>query len=71
MLLIAIAAATAAAQPSLPAGPSAIQQARATVRIISGARVTAEKLPLEAIVRNTQVSSADGSQGTARLVEFP
>jgi hypothetical protein len=71
MLTIALAAAAAAAQPATPPRIELAAQARATVRIISGSRITAEKPPAEAIVRDTEVRSADGSKSTARLVEFP
>ena len=74
MLVIAFAAATAAAQPpqpSLPPGVSVVEQARATVRIVSGARITAARQPHVAVVRDTQVRGEDGSAKTARLVEFP
>lgn len=71
MLVLALLAATATAQ--LPAQPrvQAVEQARASVRIVAGVRVTAEQLPRDAIVRETKVESADGSQTSARLVEFP
>ena len=71
MLAFAFAAAAAASQPNLPQTHSVVEQARATVRIVSGARVTAERIPPDAIVRETKVRSADGSQTTSRLVEFP
>ena len=71
MLLIILVAATGAVQPSdLPAA-SAVHQAKASVRIISGERVTADRLPEQALVRDTEVRAADGSLTTARLVEFP
>lgn len=70
MILIALAVAAAAPQPGLPPGISAVQQARATVRIVSGARVTAEKPPEEALVRETKVSNADGSRTASLLIEF-
>lgn len=71
MLLLAFLAATAPAEA--PAAPRAevAQQARASVRILSGAWVTAQDIPSEALVRETKVESADGTESTARLVEFP
>lgn len=71
MLTIALAAAAAAAQPASPPRIELAVQARASVRIVSGSRITAEKLPEEAIVRETEVRGADGSKATARLIEFP
>ena len=71
MLVIALVAATAAAQPSDRPAASAVHQAKASVRIVSGERITAERLPESALVRDTEVRSADGSLKTARLVEFP
>lgn len=71
MLVFALAVAAAAAQPILPPGISAVQQARATVRIVSGARVTAERTPDDALIRDTRIRGEDGTQKTARLIEFP
>lgn len=69
MLLLALLAATAQA-PAQPRA-EAVVQAQASVRIVSGVRVTADQLPREALVRDSKVEAADGSQTTARLVEFP
>jgi len=71
MLLVAILAATVPAQAAPPRRPEVAEQARASVRIVSGAWVTAREIPREAIVRETRVEAADGSLSTARLVEFP
>ena len=70
MLTIALAAAAAAAQPSEPPRPLAVQ-ARASVRILAGAAITGDRAPAEAIVRETRVPGADGTHTVARLVEFP
>ena len=70
MLTIALAAAAAAAQPAPPPRPVAVQ-ARASVRILAGATITAGRAPAEAIVRETRVPAADGTRTVARLVEFP
>lgn len=71
MLLLAILAATAAPEAAPPRRPEVAEQARASVRIVSGAWVTAQDIPREALVRETRVEAADGSVSTARLVEFP
>lgn len=74
MLLFALAVlATAPADgPPPPRIPGrAIQQATATVRIIAGERISAGRLPETAIVTETKVKDADGSETPARLVEFP
>jgi hypothetical protein len=74
MLLFALAAATAASVPPTPPPPptqGAVLQARASVRILSGARVTAERQPETAIVSKTTLSGADGRGRPALLVEFP
>lgn len=71
MLLLALLAATASAEaPDRPLAEAA-EQARATVRIVAGAWVTAQAIPGEALVRETIVEAADGSRSAARLVEFP
>ena len=71
MLVFALAAAAVVFQPAPPSQGGVVSQARATVRILVGERVTAEKIPAAALVRDTQVTSADGSRKPARLVEFP
>lgn len=71
MLLLALVATVAAAQPSGHARTGAIQQATASVRIISGARITAGNIPEGALVRDAQLRGADGSQTTSRIIEFP
>lgn len=72
-LLSLVAAALLAAQatPSPPSPHRALVQATASVRILSGERVSADNIPEAAIVRDTRVRGADGSQKPARLVEFP
>lgn len=71
MLLLALVATVAAAQPSGQSRTGAIQQATASVRIISGARITPTEMPESAIVRDTQMRGADGSRTMSRIVEFP
>lgn len=71
MLVLALLAATAAAQTPAASPLSAVREARATVRIVSGVRVSAGKLPEEAQVRDTSRREPDGRQQTLRLIEFP
>jgi hypothetical protein len=69
--LVAAALLAAQATPPLPSPQRALVQATASVRILSGERVSADKIPEAAIVRDTKVRGADGSEKPARLVEFP
>lgn len=69
MVIFALLAA-ATAQPQAPAIRAAVQ-ASATVRILSGARVEAGRIPEEALVRKVEIERADGSRQAAQLVEFP
>lgn len=71
MLFLALLAATAPAEAAPRRLPEVAEQARASVRIVSGAWVTAQEIPREAMVRETRVEAADGSVSAARLVEFP
>ena len=74
MLLFALAAIAASPVdgPSPPQMPGrAIHQATATVRIVAGERIGAGRLPETAIVTDTMVKDADGSERPARLIEFP
>ena len=71
MLGLVLLAASAAAQPQDAPRRPAVAQATATVRIVAAARVTSEHTPAEAIARNTEIRSPDGSVRLARLVEFP
>jgi hypothetical protein len=72
ILALAVAMATAGPQPDSRASASSPAiQATATVRIVSGARISATELPDEALVRDTWVTGPDGVQHKARLVEFP
>lgn len=71
MLLLAFLAATASTEAPGLHRIEIAQQARASVRIVSGARVTAEKIPDEALVREARMERSDGSQAPARLIEFP
>ena len=66
-----IAAAAAAAQPAQPARIEVAAQATATVRIVKGERISASRLPTDAIVRETKVRGTDGVESAYRLVEFP
>ena len=71
MLLLAQLAAAVASQASPPATAPIVRQARASVRIVSGERISAERIPQAAVVRDKQVRNADGSWTSSRLVEFP
>lgn len=70
MMILALLAA-AAVQPAEPPKLAAAAQARATVRIVRGERISAARIPPDAIVSETRVKGADGSQSPARLIEFP
>ena len=74
MLLFALAVIATSPVDGLPPPQTpgrAIRQATATVRILAGERIGAGKLPETAIVTDTVVKDADGSEKPARLVEFP
>ena len=72
LLLLAVAASGSAQAPVEPIAPrTPLVQATATVRIVSGERITAGELPRTAIVRDTKVRGADGIERDARIVEFP
>jgi hypothetical protein len=72
MMMIAVAALLAAAPPSAPVHTSAAVQARATVRIISGARVNlaqangGDDAPQ---MRSATIRTSAGPQA-AKLIEF-
>ena len=70
LVLLAAAILPAHALPPPQPARGAITQATASVRIISGQRVSADNIPETAIVRDTSVRGADGSEKSARLVEF-
>ena len=70
MLILHLLAAVAA-QPAQPPRLEVAAQARAVVRVVRGERISAGKLPADAIVRETRVRGADGVEGAYRLVEFP
>lgn len=70
MLALAIFAASVPTQPQARP-PKPLVQATATVRIVSAARITREETPEGALVRKTQVRTADGRPEMVRLVEFP
>jgi len=81
MLLLAVASIFVAyrAQPAHP-GPNyhsaehrparLIAEATATVRIVSGARITATTQPPDAQVHTVQLPGADGLPRVSRIVEF-
>lgn len=73
MVVLALLAAAASPPPATPVRANApvLTQARATVRIVSAARIAGDRLPDEAIVTQVRVRGDDGSQGTEQLVEFP
>ena len=68
MMILALIAA-AASQP-VEARAGAVVQASATVRIISGKRMTLGTKVPEAELRRTSVRDADGRQKPAQLIEF-
>ena len=70
ILAAAAASASPVAEPRQGAGPPLVQAA-ATVRIVSGARITSTDLPKEAVIRDTHVTGPDGVKRDARIVEFP
>ena len=71
MLMLALFAATAAAQAPAPPATSAVRQATASVRIVAGARISAAETPAAAIVTQSEVRDENGRRRTVRLVEFP
>jgi hypothetical protein len=71
MLLLALTTAALAAPAPQPPLRPVLQQATATVRIVSGARISASELPGDASVRDTVIKGADGGTQKVRLVEFP
>ena len=72
MVILALLTAAASPPESVPAQARApvLTQARASVRIVSAARVAAGRVPEEAIVTPVRVHADDGSQRTEQLVEF-
>ena len=70
MVILTLLAAIAA-QPAQPPRLEVAAQARASVRIVRGERVTASEIPADALVRETRVRGADGVASSYRLVEFP
>ena len=70
VLAAAAAAGASSAEPS-PASRVPIAQATATVRIVQGERITADKLPETAMVVETRLRGSDGIERAVRLVEFP
>ena len=69
MMLAALLAA-AATIPAPPPRPVVIEQARATVRIVSGAGIRLGDKTADAQLRSTQFRDSDGSSHPAKLVEF-
>jgi hypothetical protein len=81
MLLLAVASIVVAysAPPARP-GPnyhwaerrpaSLVAEATATVRVVSGARITATAQPADAQVQTVQLPGADGHPRVSRIVEF-
>jgi hypothetical protein len=81
MLLLAAASIVMAySGPPVHSGPadhsagrrpgSLIAEATATVRIISGARITATAQPADAQVETVRLPGADGQPRESRLIEF-
>jgi len=74
LLALAAAAGPAPAPDSPGTSAQAISaetQARASVRIVSGARILADQPPSEATVREVVLDEAGDGQRAVRLVEFP
>jgi hypothetical protein len=81
MLLLAVASIVVAysAPPARP-GPnyhsaerrpaSLVAEATATVRVVSGARITATDQPANAQVQTVQLPGADGHPRVSRIVQF-
>ena len=68
MMMLALIAAAAAQQPQASAGP--VAQASATVRIVSGRRLTLGASTADAELRQTRVRDIDGQAKPAKLIEF-
>ncbi|QIL01539.1 hypothetical protein G7078_01190 [Sphingomonas sinipercae] len=68
MMVVFALAAAAAATPSPPS--RIVEQARASVRIVSGSRVKLGQESAEAQLRKTQFRELDGTLRPAKLVEF-
>jgi len=71
MLLFALLATAAPPDHPAPMVHPAALQARATVHIVAGARITPRERPHEALVRLVEIRNADGSAHTGQLIEFP
>jgi hypothetical protein len=71
MLWLALAAATAAPSPQ-GGQPVVVSQATATVRILSGVRLKLDsRVNADApIAHDSKVTTTDGTQHPARLIEF-
>ena len=69
MMILALIAAAAAAQPDQPRA-GLVVQATASVRIISGKRLTLGMRSSEAELRQTRVRDIDGQPKPAQLIEF-
>ena len=68
MIALALLAAAAAQPPATQV--TALVQARASVRIISGQRLTLGTAIAEAQLRQTRLRDIDGQVKPARLIEF-
>jgi hypothetical protein len=68
MVLFALAAAAASATPAPP--PRIVEQARASVRIVSGVRVKLGTATADAQLRQTSFRDPDGTSRPAKFVEF-
>jgi hypothetical protein len=74
MLLLFLASVAAASPTATAAPPHRIEiaaQATATVRIVSGDRISAGSVPQAATVSDRKMRGADGIEKLVRLVEFP
>lgn len=71
MIALALLASVVAQAAPQDRRPQVAVQATATVRILPGARITATETPHSALVRNARIKSADGSEETVKLIEFP
>jgi hypothetical protein len=74
MLLLVLLAAADASSGATAGPPPRIEiaaQATATVRIVSGERVSPGSVPQVATVSDRKMRGADGIEKLVRLVEFP
>jgi hypothetical protein len=73
MVMIALLAASAIASTQAEPEPraTALAQAKATVRILPGARIVAGEIPQTAIARDFELRDSNGARTRVRLIEFP